>query len=137
MHPVADDGCWAYNQRHSLLPGFLGTENSFRQRFTLPIEREKSGEASSKLNRLVNPFILRRVKTDKKIISDLPEKNEMKVFVPITKEQEIPILLIFLQSGLLPIPLLECQPRELNPLSVEVLSLSGLNSTSPTGTYKS
>ena len=68
-------------------PGFLGTENSFRQRFTLPIEREKSDEASSKLNRLVNPFILRRVKTDKKIISDLPEKNEMKVFVPITKEQ--------------------------------------------------
>ena len=68
-------------------PGFLGNENSFRQRFTLPIEREKSNETSSKLNRLVNPFILRRVKTDKKIISDLPEKNEMKVFVPITKEQ--------------------------------------------------
>ena len=68
-------------------PGYLGSENSFRQRFTLPIEREKSDEASSKLNRLVNPFILRRVKTDQKIISDLPQKNEMKVFVPITKEQ--------------------------------------------------
>jgi SNF2 family DNA or RNA helicase len=39
------------------------------------------------LKRLTGPFILRRLKTDKTIIADLPEKNEMKVFCALTKEQ--------------------------------------------------
>jgi SNF2 family DNA or RNA helicase len=40
-----------------------------------------------RLKRLTGPFILRRLKTDKTIIADLPEKMEMKVFCPLTKEQ--------------------------------------------------
>ena len=39
------------------------------------------------MKRLTGPFILRRLKTDKTIISDLPEKMEMKVFCTLTKEQ--------------------------------------------------
>ena len=33
------------------------------------------------------PFILRRLKTDRAIIPDLPEKQEMKVYCPLTREQ--------------------------------------------------
>lgn len=68
-------------------PGYLGGEKRFREFFASPIENEGDEEAASTLNRLVNPFILRRVKSDRKIISDLPEKDEVKAFVPVTEEQ--------------------------------------------------
>ncbi|EQD26736.1 Non-specific serine/threonine protein kinase [mine drainage metagenome] len=68
-------------------PGYLGSEKRFRKLFSNPIEKEGDEDATRALNRLVNPIILRRVKTDRKIISDLPEKDETKVFVPLTQEQ--------------------------------------------------
>lgn len=70
-----------------LNPGFLGNQTSFRRNFFLPIQLSKDKEAISRLKHLTKPFVLRRVKTDKSIISDLPEKMEMKVFVNLTKEQ--------------------------------------------------
>lgn len=44
-------------------------------------------EGYSKLRKAIGPFILRRLKTDKSIISDLPEKNETKQYVSLTKKQ--------------------------------------------------
>jgi SNF2 family DNA or RNA helicase len=70
-----------------LNPGLLGTHSSFRQRFFIPIQTLRDPEAIERLKRLTNPFILRRLKTDKSVISDLPEKNEMKVYCTLTKEQ--------------------------------------------------
>lgn len=70
-----------------LNPGFLGSQASFRRNFFLPIQLSKDKEAISRLKHLTKPFVLRRVKTDKSIISDLPEKMEMKVFINLTKEQ--------------------------------------------------
>ncbi|HEX4949739.1 MAG TPA: DEAD/DEAH box helicase, partial [Blastocatellia bacterium] len=70
-----------------LNPGFLGTPAEFRRNFFLPIQAQRDEEATAKLKRLTTPFILRRVKTDKAIISDLPDKIEMKVFCTLTKEQ--------------------------------------------------
>jgi SNF2 family DNA or RNA helicase len=70
-----------------LNPGFLGTQRSFRERFFLPIQTRRDPEATAQLKRLTSPFILRRLKSDKSIISDLPEKNEMKVFCTLTREQ--------------------------------------------------
>jgi SNF2 family DNA or RNA helicase len=68
-------------------PGMLGTEKSFRERFAVPIERHGSAEAAQELRRITQPFVLRRLKTDKSIISDLPEKQEMKVWCNLTQEQ--------------------------------------------------
>ena len=68
-------------------PGFLGTQGEFKKTFFIPIQAQRDPEASARLKRLTGPFILRRLKTDKTIIADLPEKNEMKVFCPLTKEQ--------------------------------------------------
>ncbi|MCS4542455.1 MAG: DEAD/DEAH box helicase [Euryarchaeota archaeon] len=70
-----------------LNPGYLGSLNDFRQQFAIPIERYQDQEVSKKLRRLVQPFILRRLKTDKRIIQDLPEKLEMKVCCTLTREQ--------------------------------------------------
>ena len=39
------------------------------------------------LRRLVRPYILRRLKTDKRIIADLPEKTELTAFCPLTRRQ--------------------------------------------------
>ena len=70
-----------------LNPGFLGTQAEFRKNFFIPIQNSHDAEAAEKLRRLTGPFILRRLKTDRSIISDLPEKMEMKVFCSLTKEQ--------------------------------------------------
>lgn len=72
---------------HFLNPGYLGGQKQFRQTFGLPIERDHDQEAIERLRRLTQPFILRRVKTDPTVIQDLPEKQEMKVYCNLTKEQ--------------------------------------------------
>src|SRR5271165_6581114 len=68
-------------------PGLLGPEKAFRERYAVPIERHGSEEAAQELRRITQPFVLRRLKTDKTIISDLPEKQEMKVWCNLTQEQ--------------------------------------------------
>ncbi len=71
-----------------LNPGYLGKREQFRQQFVLPIERYNDELAATDLRRLAQPFLLRRLKTDPTIISDLPEKNEMIVYCSLTQEQE-------------------------------------------------
>lgn len=68
-------------------PAYLGTAEQFRQRFALPIERAGDAEAAARLKTLTAPFILRRVKTDRSVVADLPEKQEMKVYCSLTREQ--------------------------------------------------
>ena len=68
-------------------PGLLGPAKRFRRRFQEPIETRQDEVATAALKRATGPFVLRRLKTDKSIISDLPEKNEMKVWCTLTPEQ--------------------------------------------------
>jgi SNF2 family DNA or RNA helicase len=68
-------------------PGLLGPAEKFRERFAVPIERNGSEDAARTLKRLTQPFVLRRLKTDRAIISDLPDKQEMKVWCNLTSEQ--------------------------------------------------
>jgi SNF2 family DNA or RNA helicase len=68
-------------------PGLLGPAKRFRRRFQEPIEVRQDADATAALKRATGPFVLRRLKTDKSIISDLPEKNEMKVWCTLTPEQ--------------------------------------------------
>jgi hypothetical protein len=71
----------------TLNPGLLGTAASFRDRFIIPVERYREEEALEQLRHLTRPFILRRLKTDRSIISDLPEKIEMNLLCNLTREQ--------------------------------------------------
>src|SRR5699024_5816600 len=76
---------------HSLMevanPGLLGSANSFRERIATPIESEGDEAALHRLKFVTSPFILRRVKTDRAIIADLPEKTELTRVVNLTAEQ--------------------------------------------------
>ena len=65
----------------------LGPAEKFRTAYAIPIERSGDAEATARLKRITGPFILRRVKTDRSIISDLPDKIEMKIWCTLTPEQ--------------------------------------------------
>ena len=71
-----------------LNPKVLGEEDFFRQRYRMPIERYGDMSSLRDLKGRVGPFILRRLKTDKTIISDLPEKVELSEWVGLSKEQK-------------------------------------------------
>jgi len=70
-----------------LNPGFLGSQALFRERFFNPIQLYGDSAASERLKAMTAPFILRRLKTDSSIISDLPDKIEMKQYCTLTREQ--------------------------------------------------
>ena len=67
--------------------GFLGSLKDFRETFSIPIENYNDVEVAGKLKSVTAPFMTRRLKTDKSIISDLPEKLEINSFSTLTKEQ--------------------------------------------------
>jgi SNF2 family DNA or RNA helicase len=68
-------------------PGYLGSLRDFTRRFAGGVERAQDPELIGKVQRLIRPFLLRRVKNDPSIQLDLPEKNEYKTFVSLTAEQ--------------------------------------------------
>src|SRR5208283_3251785 len=69
-----------------LNPGLLGSAKEFTK-FTKGLKESSGGYA--RLKRVVSPFILRRLKTDKDVISDLPEKIEMKTYASLSKKQAV------------------------------------------------
>lgn len=70
-----------------LNPGFLGTLESFRRHFALPIERYRDPERIEALRRVTGPFVLRRLKSDRRIIADLPEKVTAEEYCYLTPQQ--------------------------------------------------
>ncbi|HWD20581.1 MAG TPA: SNF2-related protein [Verrucomicrobiae bacterium] len=68
-----------------LMPGYLGDAQDFRDRYELPITREKDGAAQARLARRLRPFMLRRLK--KEVAADLPAKLEQVSFCELTAEQ--------------------------------------------------
>ncbi|WP_233434660.1 DEAD/DEAH box helicase [Nocardia yamanashiensis] len=68
-------------------PQLLGKPKDFHARFAVPIEREHDANAVTRLKAITSPFVLRRVKTDPAVISDLPDKIEMTVRANLTVEQ--------------------------------------------------
>lgn len=69
-----------------LMPGLLPNKSRFVKDFMRPIQAGDSS-ALQKIKKITGPFILRRLKTDKTIISDLPEKIETEVFCSLNREQ--------------------------------------------------
>ncbi len=70
-----------------LNPGYLGSLRAFSHRFVQPIEKTKDTAAIAQVQRLIRPFLMRRLKSDPSIQLDLPEKNESKTFVSLSAEQ--------------------------------------------------
>jgi SNF2 family DNA or RNA helicase len=70
-----------------LNPGMLGSANTFRARYAVPIERYGNEEAAARLRRATRPFLLRRDKTDPTVITDLPDKRHIRHLCGLTVEQ--------------------------------------------------
>ena len=68
-------------------PGYMKSLKEFNDNFAIPIERYREVEVAEKLKNVSSPFLLRRLKTDKTIIKDLPEKIVIDEFNYLSKEQ--------------------------------------------------
>ncbi|NEW07069.1 DEAD/DEAH box helicase [Paenibacillus sp. SYP-B3998] len=70
-------------------PGYLGTLGHFNHQYVNPIEKNGKGaaELTARVQKLVRPFLLRRMKKDPAIQLDLPDKYETKAYVSLTPEQ--------------------------------------------------
>lgn len=69
-------------------PGLLGPAAQFERAFAAAsAEGEDGARAAALLRRRVGPFLLRRLKTDRSIIADLPDKQEMRAWCTLTPEQ--------------------------------------------------
>ena len=69
-----------------LMPGLMPNRAKFSREILRPVQAGEK-KAMEKVRRMTAPFILRRLKSDKEIISDLPEKIESREFCPLTREQ--------------------------------------------------
>ncbi|NLK62413.1 MAG: DEAD/DEAH box helicase [Fusobacteria bacterium] len=67
---------------------YLGNLNNFKKTFATPIEIYRNSSVLKKLKKITEPFILRRLKTEKNIISDLPDKIEIDKYVKLSKHQK-------------------------------------------------
>jgi superfamily II DNA or RNA helicase len=68
-----------------LMPGYLGSAEDFRQRYEIPIMRDRNTEVQARLARRLRPFVLRRRK--KEVAADLPERIEQVSFCELNPEQ--------------------------------------------------
>lgn len=68
-----------------LMPGLLGSYASFRKRYEAPIVQRQDELAAKRLQRMVSPFLLRRLKKD--VLKDLPDKSETVVYAKLEGEQ--------------------------------------------------
>ncbi len=69
-----------------LMPGFLFTYPQFREELDTPITKEKDEEATLRLQRMVSPFILRRLK--QQVLKDLPDKLEENRYARFDSTQQ-------------------------------------------------
>ena len=68
---------------------YLDVLSTFRTNFSIPIERDRDEHRADIFKKMTAPFIMRRLKTDKSIIDDLPEKIEKDQICKLTKEQTL------------------------------------------------
>ena len=85
--PVENRSSELWSIMDFLNPGYLGPLEKFRKEFALPIERYEDVGAAERLKLAVKPFLLRRMKTDRSVIKDLPAKIEIKERCNLTREQ--------------------------------------------------
>jgi SNF2 family DNA or RNA helicase len=74
-----------WNLYRFINPGLLGSQEQFNQRFAGPIERDRNSLAKQQLKKLIQPFILRRTKTQ--VLQELPPRTEIPMYVELSNEE--------------------------------------------------
>ncbi len=84
--PVENGAMDLWSQMNFINPGLLGNQTSFKKQFLLPIEKQEDKDKAIKLNAMIKPFILRRLKSQ--VATDLPEKIITVKYSDMTTAQE-------------------------------------------------
>ncbi len=85
--PVENSALDIWCLQDYLNPGFLGTRRDFEHKFLKPLARNKDCPAGKRLNRALEPFVLRRLKTDPAIARTLGPKREIKEYCELGEMQ--------------------------------------------------
>jgi SNF2 family DNA or RNA helicase len=85
--PIVNNTFDLYSQLNFLLPAYLGSQESFRKEYSNPIDKDKNKKKISELQRITNPFILRRTK--KQVATDLPDRTETTMWCEMGHEQKV------------------------------------------------
>lgn len=84
--PIINNTFDLFAQINYLLPGYLGTQELFKKEYVLPIDRDKNKDKIEVLQRITNPFILRRTKAQ--VATDLPPKTELILWCEMDEQQQ-------------------------------------------------
>ena len=85
--PVENSIADLWSLEEFLNPGFLGGRKDFAERFVKPIAADERSAAGKRLRHALEPFVLRRLKSDKGIAAELGEKREIREYCELTAEQ--------------------------------------------------
>ncbi|MBM4319062.1 MAG: DEAD/DEAH box helicase, partial [Deltaproteobacteria bacterium] len=85
--PVENRAGELWSLFHAIAPGLLGSAESFRERFALPIERDRDQAAQELLARMIRPFVLRRLKAQ--VAPELPPRTEVRIDVELSREERV------------------------------------------------
>ena len=83
--PVENNTFDLYSQFDFLNPGFLGSEELFKNEYANPIDRQQDKTRAAELRRLIYPFLLKRTKEE--VAKDLPDKTETVLYCEMGKQQ--------------------------------------------------
>ncbi len=85
--PVENTVADVWSLEEFLNPGFLGDRKSFTERFVKPIAVDERSVAVKRLRHALEPFVLRRLKSDEEIAGELGEKREIKEYCVLSAAQ--------------------------------------------------
>ena len=85
--PVENSLADVWSLEEFLNPGFLGDRKSFFERFVKPVALDERAEVGRRLRHALEPFVLRRLKTDEGVAAELGPKREIKEYCRLTAEQ--------------------------------------------------
>jgi|TARA_R110000737_G_scaffold342281_1_gene366979 SNF2 family DNA or RNA helicase len=83
--PIENNTFDLFAQFSFAIPGLFGSQNRFRDEYSIPIDKFKDSARAKELQNKINPFLLRRTK--KQVAKELPEKTEMVLFCEMGEEQ--------------------------------------------------
>lgn len=84
--PIENNTFDLYAQMNFLNPGFLGSQAGFKRDYSKPIDTQHNIERAKELQKLINPFVLRRTK--EQVAKELPPKIEDYIYVNLGPEQQ-------------------------------------------------
>ena len=85
--PIENSVSDVWSLEEYLNPTFLGDRKSFADRFVKPIAVDERTRAAKRLRRALEPFVLRRLKSDPEIVGELGEKREVKEYCSLSPIQ--------------------------------------------------